>query len=622
MISINSNISKNKNNQSKWEAYTVVLNKETKMSESLLEYAVNEFKKDIVFNLEPNQYYHSQLQCKLHVIQPEAGLYYNIDRSISYIQFFMKDGDKEQSMKEVFWYFWTTFYEEKYTLYLVSSISIKYKVVPTDVNSFVSPSDVKLNISPKPLFERINLEAGELYNNTITQELEPIEILKYQSHSGYNIPLTMDINKWGYTIFNTDYGIASCWDYKINNYLNQTTIKSLVLYDLNSINTPEYHIQLSDIKMTISLRIKGNEILSFEDELYSLHINTIKGESSLNSFTRTIKDTKYLFIEGVETFMSKAKKVKYISSKKNKDSFKGSNFITMDLETKAIEGKLIPYCVSIFNGTSVSSFYITYFNNSNEMLENAIKSLMRKEYNGYKVYLHNFSYFDGIFLLSIITSLSPNVNILIRDGKIIDLKVNYGNKNKIYFRDSLLMIPMSLDKAAKSFNVENKGYFPYKFVNKPETKYDYIGPVPTYDYFEENKVTKEAYIEYVKSYNGIWDLEKETIKYCEQDCITLYQVLQKFSDFIYDEFKINFLNSPTLSSLAFLIYRTNFMEELDNKLPILTGKIYTDIKKSYTGGAVDVYLPYGENLYLYDINSLYPSVMKEFPMPVGEPTYF
>jgi hypothetical protein len=64
------------------------------------------------------------------------------------------------------------------------------------------------------------------------------------------------------------------------------------------------------------------------------------------------------------------------------------------------------------------------------------------------------------------------------------------------------------------------------------------------------------------------------------------------------------------------------MKDLKNKLPIIIGKTYYDIKKSYTGGAVDVYLPYGENLYLYDINSLYPAVMRENPMPVGEPKYF
>jgi hypothetical protein len=173
----------------------------------------------------------------------------------------------------------------------------------------------------------------------------------------------------------------------------------------------------------------------------------------------------------------------------------------MDLETKAIDGVLNPYCVSIFNGKTVSSFYITDFKDSNELLENAVKSLMKKEYNGYKVFLHNFSYFDGIFLLSIITSLSNDVKILIRDSRIIDVKVGFG-KNKIYFRDSLLMIPIGLAKAAKSFKVEDKGYFPYRFVNQPEIKYDYVGSVPSYEFFEKDKVTEEAYKEYCKEFNN------------------------------------------------------------------------------------------------------------------------
>jgi hypothetical protein len=201
--------------------------------------------------------------------------------------------------------------------------------------------------------------------------------------------------------------------------------------------------------------------------------------------------------------MIKDKKVNFIPSKKNKDSFKGIYFITMDLETKSINGVLTPYCVSIFNGKTVSSFYITDFKDSKELLENSVKSLMKKEYNGYKIFLHNFSYFDGIFLLSIITSLSNDVKILIRDSRILDVKVGFG-KNKIFFRDSLLMIPISLAKAAKSFAVEDKGKFPYRFVNQPEINFDYVGPVPSYDFFENKNedFTLENYKEYCKDFNN------------------------------------------------------------------------------------------------------------------------
>ena len=148
------------NTQSKWQQYIVTLNEENKMSSSLLQYAVNEFKQNIIFNLEDNQYYHCQLQCRFHIINTGTGMDYYIKRSISYIQFYMKGGEKEQSMLNVFWHFWITFYEDKYDIYLVESICFNYKIVSTNVNEFISPADVKANISPKPLYERINLEPG------------------------------------------------------------------------------------------------------------------------------------------------------------------------------------------------------------------------------------------------------------------------------------------------------------------------------------------------------------------------------------------------------------------------------------------------------------------------------
>nr|YP_010455101.1 hypothetical protein NYK79_mgp47 [Porodaedalea mongolica]UUA03943.1 hypothetical protein [Porodaedalea mongolica]WCF76703.1 hypothetical protein [Porodaedalea mongolica] len=69
------------------------------------------------------------------------------------------------------------------------------------------------------------------------------------------------------------------------------------------------------------------------------------------------------------------------------------------------------------------------------------------------------------------------------------------------------------------------------------------------------------------------------------------------------------------------LYRTKFIKN-DYNLPIIIGDTYFDIKKSYTGGSVDMFKPYGENVYEYDVNSLYPSAMKFNPMPTGTPTFF
>jgi hypothetical protein len=58
---------------------------------------------------------------------------------------------------------------------------------------------------------------------------------------------------------------------------------------------------------------------------------------------------------------------------------------------------------------------------------------------------------------------------------------------------------------------------------------------------------------------------------------------------IYELFKINIHKYPTLSSLAFGIFRTHFLK--NDVIPQLSGKIAKDIREGYTGGAVDVYIP-------------------------------
>ena len=85
----------------------------------------------------------------------------------------------------------------------------------------------------------------------------------------------------------------------------------------------------------------------------------------------------------------------------------------------------------------------------------------------------------------------------------------------------------------------------------------------------------------------------------------------------------------------------------ENTIYKLVGKIEQDIRQSYTGGAVDVYATTNnlypdyalypltakekkldttdytpEKLYLYDANSLYPTVMSKIFMPVGIPIAF
>jgi hypothetical protein len=118
-------------------------------------------------------------------------------------------------------------------------------------------------------------------------------------------------------------------------------------------------------------------------------------------------------------------------------------------------------------------------------------------------------------------------------------------------------------------------------------------------------------------------MRAETIKYCNIDCISLFQIIFKFNDLIFGLFQLNIHKFPTISSLAFAIFRSNFLEE--DTIPQLSGQVAKDIRQSYTGGACDMYIPNNsknQELFAYDVNSLYPFVMKECNMPVGYPTLF
>ena len=78
------------------------------------------------------------------------------------------------------------------------------------------------------------------------------------------------------------------------------------------------------------------------------------------------------------------------------------------------------------------------------------------------------------------------------------------------------------------------------------------------------------------------------------------------------------------------IYKTHYMPE--NSIYKISGLIEQRIRESYTGGAVDVYRPHNKigdffsktyrKLFYYDVNSLYPAMMANMPMPIAKPTYF
>ena len=217
------------------------------------------------------------------------------------------------------------------------------------------------------------------------------------------------------------------------------------------------------------------------------------------------------------------------------------------------------------------------------MLTREISDLLKFKYNGYKFYLHNYAKFDGIFLLNHLTKLGkiiPTIN----KGRFITVTLKFikklGSRSySIIFRDSLQLLLGSLRKLAKCFDVEvKKGIFPHRFLN--ENNLDYVGQVPAFKYFDG--ITLNEYNEYCSNFNNNWCLKTESIKYCEADCVSLYQIMIKFINMIFDLYKINVNNYPTLPSLAYGLFRTHYLSD-KTFIPMISGKVGNDIRLSYTG---------------------------------------
>lgn len=142
--------------------------------------------------------------------------------------------------------------------------------------------------------------------------------------------------------------------------------------------------------------------------------------------------------------------------------------------------------------------------------------------------------------------------------------------------------------------------FPYKF--SLEDNLFYEGVTPDISYYEniDQEIYNQLYL------NKPWSFKQETIKYLTKDLDCLYEVVVKANKQVFLDYKVNMIDSVTISGLAVKIFLKEFYK---GNIPIINkSSIYKDIKQSYYGGITEVYKPYGENLYLYDVNSLYPYV--------------
>lgn len=277
-------------------------------------------------------------------------------------------------------------------------------------------------------------------------------------------------------------------------------------------------------------------------------------------------------------------------------------FSTMDIETitiKSLENSQVPVVITAHSAKQKN----VTFKIDNIELKQAIESKdwgkvdelvnnLWKQYFDFlfkkslpsTVFVHNLGSFDGIFLYkALLKTFDKNYVSSIIDPKnnFISITYNDGLRN-ITWKDSYRIFPVSLVDLCKVFSVEGK-------IGKCNPEFNNIS------IFEQP------------------ELLSVFLKYAKQDSKCLYDALKNAQEIYYTQHQVDITTVFSTSTLSLKIFRKSFLK---TNIPIMTKSEDAFVRKSYYGGATDVYKAYGEKLHYYDVNSLYPFAMLN-PMPVN-----
>ena len=263
---------------------------------------------------------------------------------------------------------------------------------------------------------------------------------------------------------------------------------------------------------------------------------------------------------------------------------------TWDIESRGLFGKV--FKIGVTDGSK------TKFFNTVEEFFNFLDEVSKKEEQVY-FYAHNHS-FDLTKIVQEIIERGINLEInfdsgktIIANGKILQLV--FGRWQNIYFRDSMRVLLSSLDRVTKDFDCNIKKIdLEQEIKGKYKDKEDFFKNVPAND--------------------------KLLTEYLKNDVLGLHEAINKFIDIVnIDEERV-----LTIASVAMAIFKKEFREDFQNLTRDKKGKqvryskeLRDYLREAYRGGRVEVYKRYGKNLYAYDVNSLYPHVMRNCEYPAG-----
>lgn len=402
----------------------------------------------------------------------------------------------------------------------------------------------------------------------------------------------------------------------LNVILLQNDLKTLLYHTFIYLNQLEVYNNITHKTILVTITDGGGRVYSlhksilvkpnFNLEEYYVIVN--RGldkilESGSGIDVPEIKYIEILVIDQDKVVNSKLKSptqrryYSTITPSKTKPIDKPTSITTLDIETVEHKGIQLPVVVTIAHRQSDIVISKAFTIKHNIKLELAIEDLWVNIFNYIiseqsikTIFVHNLGGFDGIFIykyLSQIYSMNCISSVIDNDNKFISITLKYKSRY-ITWLDSYRIFPVSLNDLCKVFEVEGK-------LNSYSEKYNNL------NIFYSNR-----------------NLLNEFINYVKQDSVCLFNALTIAQQQYLNNYSVDIINIVSTSSLSLRIFRSHFLKV---NIPILNHNVDEFVRPSYFGGATDYYKAYGTNLKYYDVNSLYPFVMKN-PIPLEIIKYY
>lgn len=232
---------------------------------------------------------------------------------------------------------------------------------------------------------------------------------------------------------------------------------------------------------------------------------------------------------------------------------------------------------------------------------------------------HNAAEYDAPLLYQ---ALCERPGAKPRDLVMAGEKILFMAYGPLRFIDSRRHVAGSLAALARTFRLAEgeKGFFPYAFFT-PENR-AYVGPVPDRAFFPQ--AGREGFDAWHASFEGRpYDIAAECERYCRQDVHILASALEVYQREALELNGVDPLRHVTIASYAQAVYRTLFMPPAS--IPQLSRAEYDFVRPALLGGRTEAFallrewspadVEAGRFGRYVDVNSMYPAVQRDDPLP-------